>query len=611
YLYGGPFNRFALALKSQLDNEIDWACVRLVAATSTLADVWSLEQNAPALLEAIVAVLERCRREVSHAGSLRRARRVDTAKLEALVVGDTGELAQTRRAGERAGLLATTLFNLAQVGDGPTLMAQDPRVTIEATQWLRVASDDVSLAWVPPLTGIKAELLDVLDTVVPYMRAPSFDSPAVHRWPVFGSRDAAALDPLALVETCLWEELVRTVHQSDERKLVVGALRVMVQSVSWHPQLAREILELPVPRWAGAGQQTQHRYVGEMVNRRLAELLLAPDSELAGACLELLVNMVRLEAMARTLDEELAAHVRQGGVAKRRRMQIALEQQPTGSGSGAHTPLLGLGGRARAAPETEVGSEPSMLPDGLAALVALVLQQWVAAAEPLAAPSVPPKAPQGLSAEQIKAAAGRQPTEPELREACTWVLLNYEYVAPTPQQPSAQQVEVAELFARYKYAKQRQVVPHIGRALTLSEMVRVVSAVFTKATLVSPQRPGTDGLVAVNLRPKVSHIVPIPAVALDAAQQKQLDARSADPPAARCWWHGCSAEFASEPQAIEHLQAHIRGADACRWRGCNRIPGAPGPATTEPQAQEWLEKWLTRHVLVHGPFCPAPAPNPS
>ncbi|KAJ2331138.1 hypothetical protein GGH92_009318, partial [Coemansia sp. RSA 2673] len=49
YLIGGPCNRFALALKSNLDNEIDWACVRLVAATHQAPESWSLKIHAPFL----------------------------------------------------------------------------------------------------------------------------------------------------------------------------------------------------------------------------------------------------------------------------------------------------------------------------------------------------------------------------------------------------------------------------------------------------------------------------------------------------------------------------------------------------------------------------------
>ncbi|KAJ2786465.1 hypothetical protein GGI15_001494 [Coemansia interrupta] len=594
FLYGGPFNRFALALKSRLDNEIDWACARLVAATSGLPDVWSMEQNAPALLEAMVAVLERSRRELS--ASARAGRRAaGVPRVQAVVVGDTGPAAVVGRAAERAGLLTTALFNLAQVGDGPTLMAQDPRVVIEATAWLRLADEHAGVAG---LMGIKAELLDVLDTVLPYVRAPALDSAPVQRWPVFGSRDSAELDPLAMVETCLWEELVRLVQTSEERKLVVGAVRVMVQSVSWHPQLAREILELPEPRWAAADQAAARRCVGELVNRRLAELLLAPDAELASACLELLVNMVRLEAMAETLDEELAAHVQREGAPKKRRRVLAAGEE---GGSGAQTPVFGFGGMARsaAAAATAAGSERSMLPDGLAALVALVMQQWVAAAVPLAAPSSAPAAavkPLSLSAAQIRAAASRQPTEPELREACTWVLLNYEHVAATG--PTLQ-VEMAGLFANYQLAKQRQTVPRIGRALTLGEMVRVVTAVFPKATMATVPRPAGDGLVAVNLRPKTPHVVPIPALVLDAEQQRKILELNPEP-APRCGWLGCDAEFSSEAQAAEHVAGHVAGAEACRWRGCNRIP-AEQPATAD-EGRAWVERWVGRHVLVHGPF---------
>ncbi|KAJ1881638.1 hypothetical protein LPJ57_001482, partial [Coemansia sp. RSA 486] len=300
YLSGGPFNRFALALKSGLDNEIDWACARLVAATHLAHEQWSLAQHAPSLLEAVLRVLERSRKELQAVmvkGKSKYQRVCGDVQL--MVLGDSGQQMMGARAMERAGLLATVLFNMSQVGDGASLMAQDPRLMIEVTHWMHAFPGDV-----PGLSTLKAEFLDTLDTVLPFTAQPPFDSATVHKWPVFGSAEAMLLDPLVLVETCLWEELVRLVCESQERRLVVGAMRVMVQSVAWHPQLAREILELPVPRWAmGAA----HRFVGEMVNQRLAELVLAPDAELVGVCLELLVNTVRLEAMARALDEELQA----------------------------------------------------------------------------------------------------------------------------------------------------------------------------------------------------------------------------------------------------------------------------------------------------------------
>ncbi|KAJ2008339.1 hypothetical protein GGI04_001182 [Coemansia thaxteri] len=551
YLTGGALNRFALALKSGLDNEIDWACARLVAATHQAPDSWSVKAHAPFLVEAVLAELGRARAELTGGG-----RGVgNSVDLIGVALGDAGRAAGARRAGERAGLLATALFNMAQVGDNAAALAQDLRVTAEAAAWLRAAADGAGAA-----VAVAADLLDLLDVIVPLAPAPAFDSAAVRAWPALGARVASGVDAQALVETCVWEQAVRVACASPERALVVGALRVLVQSVAWHPQLARDVLALRVPPWHVGGAALGS--VGELVALRLAELVLAPDAELVSASLELLLNLVRLEAMARALDDELDAFAaRGGGIPPRRRRQ------------------------------TQGDAPCSMLPAGLAALVALVLQQWMAAAcppaahassQPLANPALAARAG-GLGAREPPAAS-RPPTEPELREACTWVLLNYEYVAPTAShQPPA--VAVADIFGRYMAAKQAQTAPRIGRALTVGEIVRVVAAVFPRAALA-----GGGGGVAQHVQPKSPSIVPIPAVAV---AHPPPDA----PPAARCQWLGCGAGFgaADEDAAAAHVAAHAAGADACRWRSCNRAVPAAG---------------LRRHVLAHGPFCGAASTPP-
>ncbi|KAJ2553026.1 hypothetical protein EV175_003090 [Coemansia sp. RSA 1933] len=672
YLLGGPFNRFALALKSSLENEIDWACARLVPATSYAPDTWSLAHHAPFLVEAILGVLEKSRKVLASA-AFRPNRAVKAAGLvrdgvRRVALADAGLEMLTERAAERAQLLATALFNIAQIGDNAGVMAQDPRITIEATNWLRSFHGDAA-----GHTRVKADLLDLLDILLPLTPQPPFDSaPLRRRWPVFGSQESSALDPLALVETCLWAELVRVLHESQERKLVLGALRVLVQSVSWHPQLAREILDLPVPKWAYGSSPEE--YVGELINARLAELLLTPDPELVSACLELLLNTVRLETMARSLDEELetfaqkaaeAAAARGGSstvakviAEKQRRKRLRsgydtpdmLAAALSGADSGSQTPVFGFRPTSRsAAPGTSSSdsthvSEPTMLPDGLAALVALVMQQWMSAACPPPTPYQPLTAAasssggaqrqtgdaakangaaQQKSDQQPDQSANKQPTEPELREACTWVLLNYEFVAPNPQQQQQQQtpayVTMTDLFGRYMIAKHGQTAPRIGRALTLAEMVRVVAAVFPKASIQSvassqqqrqqqqqQQQIASEHLLALNLRPKTQHIVPIPAVPVDNQQKQQQDAAADAPPSSSpvaaapnaCRWHGCSEMLTSEAHALDHIAEHINGADACRWRSCNRIPGASGDGCSVGGTRRWLQ----RHVLIHGPF---------
>ncbi|KAJ2369562.1 hypothetical protein H4S01_000929 [Coemansia sp. RSA 2610] len=584
YLGGGPFNRFALALKSSLDNEVDWACARLAMATQQAPEAWNLSHHAPFLIEAVVAALARARSDLNARGRVRNVRRA--------VVGDSGAAMRGRRALQRAELLATALFNAAQVGENAAAMAQDPRVAIEITRWLQRAD----------AARVCAELLDVLDVMVPQMAAPPLDAPVVRMWPGSGSD----MDPLAQVETRLWAELVRLLSCSDERALVVGAARVMVQSVAWHPQLAREILELPSPR----GCAVAAARVGELVSARAAELILSTDLELVAAALELLQNTVRLEAMARALDEELNVFAQNSGSRKRARGDA-----PSGGDSGAQTPVFGPRLQARAA---EPESAPTMLPDGLVALVALVLQQWMAAVCP--PPAVPPPlAASGAAASARQAAepqgpaqgASRPPTEPELREACTWVLLNYEFVAGSAQQPRPLLVSVNDLFSRYTIAKQGQTAPRIGRALTLGEVVRVVAAVFPQTriqTVNMAQRPGGgsgETTVALHLRQKTQHIVPIPELpsVADAPTNATAPAAARTPNA--CGWTGCAHVFAGEEQALEHMHGHLRGADACRWRSCNRIPRA-GAEPGEVGA------WLRRHVLTHGPFVDGEArPEPS
>ncbi|KAJ2340324.1 hypothetical protein GGF43_006441, partial [Coemansia sp. RSA 2618] len=424
---------------------------------------------------------------------------------------------------------------------------------------------------------VRAELLDVLDAVVPQLAAQT--DVRVGAW-----SDA--------VETRLWAELVRMACTSTERAEVLGAVRVMVQAVAWHPHVARAVLELPAPRGVvGAGSVA----AGSVVSARAMELVLSPDADVVGAALELLLNTVRLEAMARALDAERAS--------------VRRAESPA-SGSGTQTPVFGLRAQARAA---EAESAPSMLPDGMAALVALVLQQWMAAVCP--PPTVPPPlmaastAASGTrQAASAQASGSRPPTEPELREACTWVLLNYEFVAPPQQQQQQQQtpqrplfVSINDMFSRYTIAKQGQTAPRIGRALSLSEIVRVVAAVFPRATVQAvsvPQRaPGqaSETTVALHLRQKTQHIVPIPELPPVPADASAASKDAAPASANSCGWTGCSHAFADEDQALQHLREHVRGADACRWRGCNRIP-------REHAEQSEIEPWLVRHVLAHGPF---------
>ncbi|KAJ2020454.1 hypothetical protein GGI14_000822 [Coemansia sp. S680] len=646
YLIGGPCNRFALALKSNLDNEIDWACVRLVAATHQAPESWSLKIHAPFLVEAVLSVLERSRKELAHSSS--KHKHAGGGSVKQALLTDSGREATARRARQRAGLLATALFNMAQIGDNSVTMSQDLRVTIECTQWLRGFHGDVGFA------AVQAEFLDVLDILLPLAPAPAFDSAPVRKWPAFGARESSDLDALALVETCLWEQLVRVVCASAERKLVVGAVRVLVQSVSWHPQLAREILDLPVPKWSASAAFAS---VGEMLNQRLAELILAPDAEIVGASFELLLNMVRLEAMSQALDEELEAFAHKSaaangnagtngaskslGVKRRRRARGGYDTGDSRSGgdSGAQTPVFGFRPLSRTASANAVpsggggGSEPTMLPDGLAALVALVLQQWASAASPPAPASSQPldnpaealgkpgsgpdRTRSGPGGASGNAAANRPPTEPELREACTWVLLNYECVPPPPPSNAPQPptyVAVADIFNRYIIAKHGQTAPRIGRALNLNEIVRVVTAVFPKATLqsmASPQqqqmnaKTGTpapaESLAALYLKPKTQNIVPIPAVHAEPLAQPSSPATTAAAAAApagpnSCLWLGCGESFASESDALAHIATHISGADACRWRTCNRIPANQDIGTAE------RERWIARHVLAHGPF---------
>ncbi|KAJ2820665.1 hypothetical protein GGI24_004420, partial [Coemansia furcata] len=652
YLIGGPCNRFALALKSNLDNEIDWACVRLVAATHQAPESWSLKTHAPFLVEAVLSVLERSRKELAHSNSHKSA---GGSSVKQTLLTDSGREAMDKRARQRAGLLATALFNMAQIGDNSVTMSQDLRVTIECTQWLRGFHGDVGFA------GVQAEFLDVLDILLPLAPAPAFDSAPVRKWPAFGARESSDLDALALVETCLWEQLVRVVCGSAERKLVVGAVRVLVQSVSWHPQLAREILELPVPKWGARGTSsasaspTGYSSVGEMLNQRLAELILAPDAEIVGASFELLLNMVRLESMSQALDEELDAFARKNaavnggsnangankslGVKRRRRIRGGYDTGDSRSGgddSGAQTPVFGFGPLSRTTSANAApaggggGSEPTMLPDGLAGLVALVLQQWTSAASPPAPASSQPldnpaealgksgsaqdRTRNGPGGASSNTAANRPPTEPELREACTWVLLNYEFVLPpanVPQQtlPPPTYVAVADIFNRYIIAKHGQTVPRIGRALNLSEIVRVVAAVFPKASLQSMATPQqqmnsksgasapAESLAALYLKPKTQNITPIPAVPVDPSAQAPPPATTAAPVEPNCClWLGCGFAFTSEAEALEHIGTHISGADACRWRTCNRIPANQDIGTAE------RECWIARHVLAHGPF---------
>ncbi|KAJ2161969.1 hypothetical protein GGF46_001065 [Coemansia sp. RSA 552] len=622
-LLGGPFNRFALALKSNLDNEIDWASARLASATHQVPESWTITHYAPFLIEAILGVLGRARRELSS----RRA-----AGFRAAVLGDTGLEGVRRRATERAELLATSLFNISQVSQENALaMAQDPRISIEATQWLhQFHGDDAGL------TRVKAELLDLLDVLLPLTPPPPLDATPVERWPQSLSDGSQQLDPLAQVETCLWAELVRLVCRSQERKLVMGALRLMVQSIAWHPQLAREILELPPPRFVAALGEERVAHVGELVNGRAAELVLSPDAELAAACFELLLNTVRLEAMAMALDDELEIYAEQNQKvpAKRLRRGVAADSPASTSGvdSGTQTPIFRAPKALRAMREepAAAASDPSMLPSGLVSLIALVLQQWMSAASP------PPAVPKPLTAAGVMAASKARaknaaqpqppkpsnengpPTEPELREACTWVLLNYEMANQPPQQQQQQQqrqfVPMTELFGRYMIAKRGQTVPRIGRALGMQEIARVVSAVFPNANLQPignpqqqpPHQRPAEALVALNLRLKSSQIIPIPAVPVD----NQDEAKKQPPPSPlpssspnTCAWSGCAGtKFDSEDQALEHISTHLPSADACRWRNCNRVPSD----TSAQDSPGQLQRWLQRHVLIHGPFYHSP-----
>ncbi|KAJ2143121.1 hypothetical protein IW142_003904 [Coemansia sp. RSA 564] len=535
YLGGGPFNRFALALKSGLANEIDWACARLAAATQRAPEEWGVAQYAPFLVEAVVSALSTSRRELQQVG------RATTS-----VVADSGPAMHVKRAHERAELLATILYNVSQVGENAVQLAQDARVVIEATKWLHVSLVSAS--------RVRCEVLDVLDVVVPHL--PMQTDVSVGAW-----NDS--------VETRLWAELVRLMCTSDERSEVVGAVRVLVQAISWHPHVARSIFELQAPRGVPLRAPT-----GRVISSRAAELVLSADADVVSAALELLLNVVRVEAMARALDAERESTRRVGN---------------SPAESGTRTPVFGLRAPTRAE-ETE--SSQSMLPDGLVSLVALVLQQWMASVCP--PPSVPPPLT-ASTAEGAKAAqTTRPPTEPELREACTWVLLNYEFIAPAQGQQRPIYVSINDMFSRYTVAKQGQTAPRVGRSLTMSEIVRVVAAVFPRASVQNvnvPQRaPGqaTETTVALHLRQKTPHIVPIPELPPAPSDTAAKDTSV-------CGWTGCTHVFGGEEEAVRHLHEHVKGADACRWRSCNRIP-------RENAELGEIEPWLTRHILTHGPF---------
>ncbi|KAJ2403360.1 hypothetical protein GGF41_007451, partial [Coemansia sp. RSA 2531] len=101
--------------------------------------------------------------------------------------------------------------------------------------------------------------------------------------------------------------------------------------------------------------------------------------------------------------------------------------------------------------------------------------------------------------------------------------------------------------------------------------------------------------------PKTQNIVPIPAVHAEPLAQPSSPATTAAAAAApagpnSCLWLGCGESFASESDALAHIATHISGADACRWRTCNRIPANQDIGTAE------RERWIARHVLAHGPF---------
>ncbi|KAJ1944750.1 hypothetical protein EC988_005910, partial [Linderina pennispora] len=572
FLAGGPFNRFALALKSQLENEIDWACARLVPATHQCPDTWTLHQHAPFLVEAMLSILERSRSELASPSK-------PSDDVKAVLLADVGSESLGQRASERADLLATALFNIAQIGENAGVMAQDPRLIIEATSWLKTDGH----------AAIKANMLDLLDMLLPLAPQPPFDT-CIKTWPVFGSREAITLDPLVLVETCLWEQLVCVLCESQERTLVLGAIRVLVQAIAWHPQLAREVLELSVPD-SLSGHTVES--VGELVNRRLSELILSPDVELVSAALELLLNTVRLEAMANALDDELDVYAERTGKGKKRRKVrgIDISEPQSGTDSGTQTPVFGLRPLSRSISVMQnEESEPSMLPDGLAALVALVSQQWLSAACPPVlddSKTEPTKHSSNTQPQTAPEPANKPPTEPELREACTWVLLNYELcLVPPGQQPSV--VRMSELYRRYMIAKQGQTVPRIGRALNPPEIVRVVAAVFPKAPLQNAGQRGQDNWIAMHLKAKSQNIVPIPAVVVDAAEQSKPEPEKKPPNT--CLWFECDQAFDSEQAALEHLHSHMPGADACRWSGCNRLP-----------ATGCVPAWLPTHILTHGP----------
>ncbi|PIA13150.1 hypothetical protein COEREDRAFT_83672, partial [Coemansia reversa NRRL 1564] len=228
----------------------------------------------------------------------------------------------------------------------------------------------------------------------------------------------------------------------------------------------------------------------------------------------------------------------------------------------------------------------------------------------------------GTSQKQSQdAVANKPPTELELREACTWVLLNYELSLPaelqhqTPQKVQSLRnvqsyVMLNDLFNRYKIAKSGQTVPRIGRALNVNEIVRVVAAVFPNAVMQNvsvPQRSQTpaqsqqmvEATVALHLKPRSHHIVPIPQVTNEPQpRQQQEQQQPANEPRTvnQCRWETCSEQFTDEEQALEHMRSHVSGADACRWGGCNRIPD------DKPRSSGTLEQWIGRHVLIHGPF---------
>ncbi|KAJ1916301.1 Transcription elongation factor spt6 [Mycoemilia scoparia] len=582
---------------------------------------------------------------------------------------------------DRACMLMLSLRNFCHLGLTARKVVADPRVTEELLQWLQ-SSNSINYNAVIADAEMTLYCLDVFEALCPFYQ-PIVLAQLIHPNVSSDSRNPSrsaswpySVDPkitsnkqlrIMLREIAntprsigvrLWKALANLFLYSNDRGVQVGAMYSIALIIFTNPQLTKHLLPLPLDnnKNHSNGSETSFpsRTFGAAIAQKCSQYVMVNDLELSYYSLDLLGEIVRLDMELRTQGLKKSAIKHKP---RKRRLHSSNDRPVI-----EHTWNVAPGSdheksssRSDNDSSLKLKEIPSILPNGLTSLMVSLGIQWeqllpeqvIASAKSRYVP--PPAAPLASSKQQQQQQTGggppkpgtsgpggaaatsngpgkpdaqNRPTEAELREACTWVLMNYEATnVPTDV------AVMTDMFQRYTVAKRAQTVPHIGRALFMHEMFQVVKAVFPKATcqnVSAPNQPGATTILVRGIKQKNPKILPIVAIPVEQGQtttagsqsvnksQQAGDGATGPQKPNHCQWLGCDYKFTSETDAKSHLTTvhipkdRLEGGWTCLWGGCKRFAKKQAVAGTDSTADNLdtepsrLETY--RHCLTHGPF---------